>query len=133
MLVDGPAAPAQWLFGRGVQRREGRALTLAGAVVSTHDAGTPLAALADAVSHQVVAQLGCPAPLHARAVVDKRATFRCTPGRPKLGPGSLVDLAGPAFEGIVLAGDYAYADYPSTLESAVRSGLAAARWIDTGR
>ncbi len=54
-----------------------------------------------------------------RTVVEKRATFRCTP---------LLDR--PAMRiapGLVAAGDYVEGPYPSTLEGAVRSGVAAAR------
>jgi uncharacterized protein with NAD-binding domain and iron-sulfur cluster len=55
-------------------------------------------------------------------VTEKRATFACTPG-----------LARPAnataLPGLVLAGDYTASGYPATLESAVRSGRAAASAI----
>jgi uncharacterized protein with NAD-binding domain and iron-sulfur cluster len=53
-------------------------------------------------------------------LTEKRATFACTPG-----------LARPAnataLPGLFLAGDYTASEYPATLETAVRSGLAAAR------
>jgi predicted NAD/FAD-dependent oxidoreductase len=71
----------------------------------------------------LAAQLGTP--LWQRVITDKRATFACTP-----------DLARPpnltALPGLVLAGDYTAGEYPATLESAVRSGLAAAAAICTG-
>jgi len=52
-------------------------------------------------------------------IVEKRATYACTPDR--------VVPAAPRFApGVFLAGDYAYADFPATLEAAVRSGIAAA-------
>jgi hypothetical protein len=51
---------------------------------------------------------------------EKRATFSCRPGM--LRPGCAT-----ADPRIFLAGDHAWAEYPATLESAVRSGLAAAR------
>jgi len=57
-----------------------------------------------------------------QTVVEKRATFACTPGlqRPprRLAPGLLA------------CGDYTEGPYPATLEGAVRSGLAAARALD---
>ncbi|MGB9110637.1 MAG: FAD-dependent oxidoreductase, partial [Telluria sp.] len=66
------------------------------------------------------AQLGEHALRALQTVVEKRATFACTPG-----------LARPANDsglpGLFLAGDYTAGDYPATLESAVRSGLAAAK------
>ncbi|MEO8921300.1 MAG: hydroxysqualene dehydroxylase HpnE [Caldimonas sp.] len=54
-----------------------------------------------------------------RTIVEKRATFRCTPR-----------LARPAMSiapGIFAAGDFIDGPYPATLEGAVRSGVAAAR------
>ena len=60
------------------------------------------------------------APLEVvRTVVEKRATFACTPGlvRPPM------DVAPRLFA----CGDYLAGPYPATLEGAVRSGVAAAR------
>lgn len=56
------------------------------------------------------------------AIVEKRATYACTPDRPV--------PAAPAFApGVFLAGDHAYPAFPATLEAAVASGLAAARAV----
>jgi squalene-associated FAD-dependent desaturase len=54
-----------------------------------------------------------------RTIVEKRATFRCTPqlDRPPMR----------VLPGLVAAGDYIDGPYPATLEGAVRSGVAAAR------
>lgn len=57
-----------------------------------------------------------------KVIREKRATFSCRPG-----------LTRPACRTshprLLLAGDYTWADYPATLEGAVRSGLYAARQL----
>ena len=72
--------------------------------------------------HELEATLGrsLPAPRWQRVLRERRASFSCHPGLPR--PAPRTDL-----EGLWLAGDYVYADYPGTLEGAVRSGIAAAR------
>lgn len=61
-----------------------------------------------------------PRPLWHRVIRERRATFSCRPDLPRPAPQTpLRDLW--------LAGDYTCADYPATLEGAVRSGIAAAR------
>ena len=55
-------------------------------------------------------------------MIERRATFACTPGlvRPGLRPL-------PHHTTLAVCGDYVDGPYPATLEGAVRSGLAAAR------
>jgi squalene-associated FAD-dependent desaturase len=65
---------------------------------------------------------GLPDPLWTRVIAEKRATFACTPGATR--PPQVTPLTN-----FYLAGDYTTSDYPATLESAVRSGLACARHI----
>ncbi len=64
-----------------------------------------------------------------KRIVEKRATFACTPNLPR--PDHRTPLPG-----LYLAGDFTRGDYPATLEGAVRSGVACARMItgeDSGR
>ncbi len=123
----------QWLFDRG----EHAGLRIAAVVVSArgrHEAIAPQE-LAQGIARQVRAQLATPAVADARTVTDKRATFRCTPDRPRLRPDAFI--AAEALAGredtphsrLALAGDYAHPQYPATLESAVRSGIEAARLL----
>ena len=73
--------------------------------------------LAAAVIQQLAAALDCPGVQTLATVIERRATFACTPGlqRPS------ARLA----DGLLVAGDYVQGPYPATLEGAVRSGLAA--------
>jgi squalene-associated FAD-dependent desaturase len=129
-LLDDPehGAWGQFVFDRGQldAGQSGHAQDgLLAVVVSAAAAAAALDqdALAAAVARQLAAAFHQPAleqPRWSRVLTEKRATFACTPG-----------LARPAnasgLPGLVLAGDYTAGDYPATLETAVRSGLAAAR------
>ncbi len=57
-----------------------------------------------------------------QTVIEKRATFACTPGLKRPGP----RIA----PGLLACGDYTYAPYPATLEGAVRSGQMAAMAVE---
>lgn len=113
---------AQWLFDRGaICGQHG----LIAAVISAGGPHTTLAhdALAQRAHEDVAHALGnVPAPAWQQVITEKRATFACT-----------VNLARPAqrtpLPGLLLAGDYTAGEYPGTLESAVRSGLACARAV----
>lgn len=115
----------QFVFDRG--QLEYRQAGLLAVVISASGDAIALGhdALAGAVAAQLADALANPAlanPVWTKVISEKRATFACTP-----------ELARPAnetgCEGIVIAGDYTAGDYPSTLESAVRSGQIAAGLI----
>ena len=106
-------APAQFVFDRG--QLGGPAGLLAFVVsASTGDRAS--------LQAQVLAQAGAELGLDLQAVqtvVEKRATFACTPA-----------LQRPAMRiaaGLLACGDYVDGPYPSTLEGAVRSGCSASR------
>lgn len=126
-LVDDPAAGhwGQFVFDRG-QLDAGQA-GLCAVVVSASGEAAALgqAALARAVAAQLAAVSGraeLAAPAWSQVISEKRATFACTPGLPRLPTAS-------GLAGLVLAGDYTESAYPATLEAAVRSGVAAANAI----
>lgn len=116
---DALAAPAQFVFDRGqINPRDAAAQGLLAFVVSasTTDDRDDLQAR---VLEQAARQLGLPALQAVQTVVEKRATFACTPG--------LVRPVQTIAPGLWAAGDYVQGPYPATIEGAVRSGLAAAK------
>ncbi|HEX7435240.1 MAG TPA: hydroxysqualene dehydroxylase HpnE [Caldimonas sp.] len=122
LALRGDAAnPAQFVFDRGQLGGPAGLLAFvasgAGAWVEAGAAST-LAA----TRRQAESALGrwLRAPLEAvQVVTERRATFRCTPDLHRPG----LNIA----RRLCAAGDHVDGPYPSTLEGAVRSGLAAAR------
>jgi squalene-associated FAD-dependent desaturase len=105
-------APAQFVFDRG---QLGGPKGLLAFVVSASEGDRET--LQTQVIQQAQAQLGLS--LQAvTTVVDKRATFACTPGLQR----PVMNVA----PGLLACGDYVEGPYPATLEGAVRSGMAAA-------
>ncbi len=115
----------QFVFDRG-QLLAGQAGLLAVVISTSAQAlASGQDAMAEAVARQLAETLRQPAllaPRWSKVISEKRATFVCTPA-----------LARPAVEtglhNLFLAGDYVASDYPATLESAIRSGVTAARLI----
>ncbi len=111
--------PAQFVFDRG---QLGGPAGLLAFVVSA--AAGDRATLETQVLAQAQAQLGMT--LHVvQTVVEKRATFACTP-----------NLQRPAMQiapGLLACGDYIDGPYPATLEGAVRSGVQAASALSNRR
>nr|WP_082753141.1 hydroxysqualene dehydroxylase HpnE [uncultured Acidovorax sp.] len=105
--------PAQFVFDRG--QLDGQQGLLA-FVVSASDGDRAL--IEQQVLQQAAAQLGLPGLRPVQTLVEKRATFACTPG-----------LQRPAMQvlpGLTACGDYVDGPYPATLEGAVLSGTAVA-------
>lgn len=109
--------PAQFVFDRA---QLGGPDGLLAFVVSASSGDS--ADLTAQVLQQAEAQLGLKNPHAIKTVVEKRATFACTPSLRR--PGMQVA------HGLLACGDYVDGPYPATLEGAVRSGLAAARLLD---
>ncbi len=108
--------PAQFVFDRG---QLGGPAGLLAFVISASD--TSSAVTAEQVQQQAAAQLGLRDLQVLQTIVEKRATFACTPG-----------LQRPAMHvaaNLLACGDYVAGPYPATLEGAVLSGLAAARTL----
>lgn len=117
-LLETRTQPAQFIFDRGQLGNAPGSLAL---VVS---AATPSLGWAtaqwQAAAREALAQWRIDVPVQVvKVITERRATFACTPGLARL-PAALAP-------GLWLAGDAAQGPYPSTLEGAVRSGIAAAR------
>lgn len=123
-LVSGATAgPAQWAFDRG---QLGGPEGLIACVISAsgpHET-LPRDELILQTHAQLERHLGrrLPSPEWSQVIVEKRATIACRPGIFR--PGIRTPM-----RGLWLAGDYLESDYPATLESAVRSGIACAQAI----
>ena len=111
--------PAQFVFDRG--QLDGQQGLLA-FVVSASDGDRAL--IEQQVLQQAAAQLGLPGLRPVQTVVEKRATFACTPGlqRPTM----------QVLPGLTACGDYVEGPYPATLEGAVLSGTAVAACAAAG-
>ena len=126
-------APGQWVVDRpDVLRRSPGAPVdvpirqLLAVIISA--SGThmklPHATLVAAVDSQLRRlQPSLPVCIWSWVVAEKRATYACTPGRPRP---TGVRLA----PRVYLAGDYVDREYPATIEAAVRSGMAAAEAVE---
>jgi len=110
-------APAQFVFDRS---QLGGLQGVLAMVVSANEASREV--LEEKVIAQAAAQLGQSNLQLVQTVVEKRATFACTPG--------LVRPSSSIAPGLQACGDYIEGPYPATLEGAVLSGLAAARSLN---
>ena len=118
--VSADARLGQWAFDRGQLCGEAGLIAFVLSARGRWDERDN-AALTAALHHELEAALNrpLPPPRWHKTLRERRATFSCRP-----------NLFRPAGEtplpGLTLAGDYVCADYPATLEGAVRSGVGAA-------
>ena len=113
---------AQWVFDRGALDVNNQGV-LAAIISSSgpHEAES-LEDVCQAVAQQLTGDLGLPAPIDARTIADRRATLAAVPHLHR--PSNRTRV-----RNLVIAGDWTESEYPSTLETAVRSGRAAARLL----
>ncbi|MEB0133878.1 hydroxysqualene dehydroxylase HpnE [Actimicrobium sp. CCC2.4] len=123
-LVDDPQQQhwGQFVFDRGQLDARHDGLFAVVVSASTEAIAAGQTTLAAAIAQQLAQAFSRPeltVPIWSQVISEKRATFSCTPGL--LRPDNRT-----AFANLMLAGDYTASAYPSTIESAVRSGVAAA-------
>lgn len=116
----------QWVFDRGQLCQQHGLLAVVISGTGSHQTLSQ-AQLAEAVTAQLKQAFPeLSSPLWHKVIAEKRATYACTP-----------DLTRPpqqtALPNFYLAGDYCYADYPATIEGAVRSGLICAELIQASQ
>ncbi len=113
----------QWVFDRGLL---GGAHGVMSFVLSANGPWDALdnATLCTTLHGELETALGhrLPEPSWHKVLRERRATFSCRPNLTRPATKTLLP-------GLWLAGDYVYADYPGTIEGAIRSGIAAARSI----
>ncbi len=115
-LSSSETEPAQFVFDRGALTGQQGLLAFV-VSASQGDANT----LEQQVIQQGRKQLGMPNLQALQTIVDKRATFACTP--------SLQRPSMKLTEQVLICGDYVEGPYPSTIEGAVRSGVHAAHQL----
>ena len=117
-LKSSAAQPAQFVFDRGqlTGQRGGQQGLLAFVFSASQGSAQEIE---QAVITQGREQLSLPRLQALQTIIDKRATFACTP-----------DLQRPPIQiapRVLACGDYVQGPYPSTLEGAVRTGIASAK------
>ncbi len=112
----------QWVFDRGQLCNQQGLLAVIVSATGTHQLLSQDALALEVANEIHQAFPGTPKPLWHKVIAEKRATFSCGP-----------NLARPTNKTLqprlYLAGDYTYADYPATIEGAIRSGIACSNLI----
>ena len=114
---------SQWVFDRGILCGQHNLIAVIVSAEGKHQKLTQ-----DQLAFEVAKELNrafpnLRKPLWHKVIAEKRATFSCVPKLERPTNRSLVP-------NLYFAGDYTYADYPATIEGAVRSGLYCANLID---
>lgn len=119
-LENNDSSIGQWVFDRGLLPANRGVLAF---VLSAHAPWDALDndMLALTLHRELAAALKrpLPPPRWTQVIRERRATFSCRPHLPR-------PSAETPIPGLWLAGDYVCADYPATIEGAVRSGVEAA-------
>lgn len=118
-LVD---LTSQWIFDRGQLCGQHGLMAVVISAQGKHQKLTQDALALKVAQELHVAFPHLTKPLWHKVIAEKRATFSCIVNLPR--PANIMP-----YPDLLLAGDYTYADYPATIEGAVRSGIACANLI----
>ena len=114
---------SQWVFDRKIYGQRGLLAVLIGGSGAHMNLNNTQ--LIDTVSQELAQYFShWPTPVQAMVVREKRATFHCGVNINKIRPPNKTPT-----RGLWIAGDYTNTGLPATLESAVRSGVRAARGV----
>ena len=113
---------SQWVFDRGILCNQHGLMSVIISAEGEHQSLTQ-----DALALKVAQELKAAfpqldKPLWHKVISEKRATFSCNVNLPR--PAQVTP-----YTNLYLAGDYTYAEYPATIEGAVRSGISCANLI----
>lgn len=113
---------SQWVFDRGILCGQKGLMAVVISAVGKHQKLTQ-----EALAFRVAQELhhafpNLAKPLWHKVIAEKRATFSCRYNLPR--PANLTP-----YPNLFIAGDYTYADYPATIEGAVRSGIECAKYV----
>ena len=113
---------SQWVFDRGILCNQHGLMAVIISAEGEHQSLTQ-----DALALKVAQELKAAfpqldKPLWHKVISEKRATFSCNVNLPR--PAQVTP-----YTNLYLAGDYTYAEYPATIEGAVRSGISCANLI----
>jgi len=124
LKLDGK--PGQWLFDRAQLGGPSglAAVVISADVTAVRGDHASLARAIDAQLRRLVADL--PPPSWSQVIAEQRATYACVAGLERPGSGLIAPR-------VYVAGDYTDPELPGTLESATRSGVAAARQLLAAR
>lgn len=121
-MIGLTGALSQWVFDRGALCDQHGLMAVIISAEGSHqtiDQETLALAVANELYEAFPALIK---PLWHRVIAEKRATFSCEVGLTRPANSTL-------YPNLYIAGDYTYADYPATIEGAVRSGVNVANMI----
>lgn len=129
-LIDTPDSGmwGQFVFDKGQLDVTQKGLMAVVISAASHALTIDQAELGQALAQQLATAFDNPVlrhPERMQLIAEKRATFSCRPGLTR--PPTVTGV-----DGLLRAGDYVASAYPATIESAVQSGVQAARLIDQG-